>query len=195
VVDSDGRVVFRGGTENDAAGAQGPMQFLPSTFAQCSGGGDVLPPHDSIMAAARYLAANGFAETTPSSGTTNRTGTSGRSTTTPPCSQPIPLRSSATTGGISTTTTAGDVLLPTGYVATAPISITGYWRPTRSENMPVRCQAATPLLRLIGDRSERQAQARSGQRRFSGPIIIDTMGGRVTGLDTDRRPDIGWRGW
>jgi hypothetical protein len=43
------------------AGAQGPMQFLPSTFAKYGDGGDVYSPHDSIMAAGRFLAANGFA--------------------------------------------------------------------------------------------------------------------------------------
>jgi hypothetical protein len=44
-----------------SAGAQGPMQFLPSTFAGYGQGGDVNSPHDSIMAAGRFLAANGFA--------------------------------------------------------------------------------------------------------------------------------------
>src|ERR1700722_11731342 len=44
-----------------SAGAQGPMQFLPSTFASYGQGGDIHSPHDSIMAAGRYLAANGFA--------------------------------------------------------------------------------------------------------------------------------------
>jgi hypothetical protein len=43
------------------AGAQGPMQFLPATFAPYAEGGDINSPHDSIMAAGRYLAANGFA--------------------------------------------------------------------------------------------------------------------------------------
>lgn len=43
------------------AGAQGPMQFLPSTFASYGNGGDIASPHDSIMAAGRMLAANGFA--------------------------------------------------------------------------------------------------------------------------------------
>src|SRR6185312_13586072 len=45
-----------------SAGAHGPMQFLPSTFAKYGNGGDILSPHDSIMAAGRYLAANGFAD-------------------------------------------------------------------------------------------------------------------------------------
>jgi soluble lytic murein transglycosylase-like protein len=44
------------------AGAQGPMQFLPSTFAAYGEGGDIHSPHDSIMAAGRHLAANGFAD-------------------------------------------------------------------------------------------------------------------------------------
>jgi len=43
------------------AGAEGPMQFLPSTFAAYGDGGDVRAPRDAIMAAGRYLAANGFA--------------------------------------------------------------------------------------------------------------------------------------
>jgi len=42
------------------AGAQGPMQFLPSTFAAYGAGGDIHAPRDSIMAAGRYLSANGF---------------------------------------------------------------------------------------------------------------------------------------
>ncbi|MGQ0615921.1 MAG: transglycosylase SLT domain-containing protein [Acidimicrobiia bacterium] len=42
------------------AGAQGPMQFLPSTFAEYGEGGDIDDPGDSILAAARLLARNGF---------------------------------------------------------------------------------------------------------------------------------------
>ena len=43
-----------------SAGAQGPMQFLPSTFASYGQGGDITSPHDAIMAGGRYLAASGF---------------------------------------------------------------------------------------------------------------------------------------
>ena len=42
------------------AGAQGPMQFMPPTWA-AYGQGDVTAPRDAIPAAGRYLAANGFA--------------------------------------------------------------------------------------------------------------------------------------
>jgi membrane-bound lytic murein transglycosylase B len=43
------------------AGAQGPMQFLPATWEAYGAGGDINDPRDAIMAAARYLAANGGA--------------------------------------------------------------------------------------------------------------------------------------
>ena len=43
------------------AGAQGPMQFMPETWAQYGKGGDVNSPSDAIMGAGRFLAASGFA--------------------------------------------------------------------------------------------------------------------------------------
>jgi len=41
------------------AGAQGPMQFLPSTWRSYGLGGDVHDPHDAILGAANYLHAAG----------------------------------------------------------------------------------------------------------------------------------------
>jgi membrane-bound lytic murein transglycosylase B len=41
------------------AGAQGPMQFLPSTFETWGQGGDINDPRDSILAAGRFLADKG----------------------------------------------------------------------------------------------------------------------------------------
>ncbi|GAA5153672.1 hypothetical protein GCM10023340_36020 [Nocardioides marinquilinus] len=43
------------------AGAQGPMQFIPTTWA-AYGRGDIDDPRDAVMAAARYLRARGFTE-------------------------------------------------------------------------------------------------------------------------------------
>ena len=42
-----------------SAGAMGPMQFLPGTWAGYGQGGNIMDPHDSILAAARYLVRNG----------------------------------------------------------------------------------------------------------------------------------------
>jgi soluble lytic murein transglycosylase-like protein len=44
---------------NSTAGAQGPMQFIPSTWAAYGMGGNVRDPHDAIMGAANYLRSSG----------------------------------------------------------------------------------------------------------------------------------------
>jgi Transglycosylase SLT domain len=44
---------------HSTAGAQGPMQFIPSTWAAYGMGGNIRDPHDAILGAANYLHANG----------------------------------------------------------------------------------------------------------------------------------------
>ncbi|CAA9274794.1 MAG: GH23 [uncultured Actinomycetospora sp.] len=44
---------------NSEAGARGPMQFMPATWASYGLGGDIDDPRDAILGAANYLRANG----------------------------------------------------------------------------------------------------------------------------------------
>ena len=44
---------------DSVAGAQGPMQFIPSTWEIYGNGGDIKDPHDAILAAANLLRDNG----------------------------------------------------------------------------------------------------------------------------------------
>jgi membrane-bound lytic murein transglycosylase B len=112
-----------------AAGAQGPMQFMPSTFATYGAGGDINSPHDSIMAAGRYLAANGFAADRDHAiyryNNANEYVQAVNDYATVLAADPAAL-----TGyyrwDVYYNTTAGDVLLPVGYAATSPIPVDGY---------------------------------------------------------------------
>ena len=111
------------------AGAQGPMQFLPSTFAGYGQGGDIHSPRDSIMAAGRYLAANGFA--------TDRDHAIYRYNNAHEYVRAVNQYAAvlaADPGAFGSyyrwevyfPTTAGDVLLPIGYAATSPIPVADY---------------------------------------------------------------------
>ena len=106
-----------------SAGAQGPMQFLPATFA-AYGSGDINSPHDSIVAAGRYLAANGFAtDRDHAIYRYNHAGEYVRAVN--DYAAVLAADPAAFTGyyrwDVYYKTTAGDVLLPLGYAATAPI--------------------------------------------------------------------------
>jgi membrane-bound lytic murein transglycosylase B len=112
-----------------AAGAEGPMQFLPSTFAAYGEGGDINSPRDSIMAAGRYLAANGFAN--------DRDHAIYRYNNADEYVQAVSDYAAVLAADPATFTgyyrwdvyyysTAGDVLLPIGYAATSPIPVGDY---------------------------------------------------------------------
>ncbi|CQD04241.1 transglycosylase [Mycobacterium europaeum] len=111
------------------AGAQGPMQFLPSTFATYGQGGDINSPRDSIMAAARFLAANGFAND-PARAIygynhahqyVDAVDQYAALIAADPAAFPTYYR-----WDVYYVTTAGDVLLPVGYAAPAPIPVADY---------------------------------------------------------------------
>ena len=111
------------------AGAQGPMQFLPTTFATYGQGGDINSPRDSIMAAGRLLAANGFAND-PAHAVYgyNHAHEYVRAVdqyaaliAADPAAFPTYYR-----WDVYYVTTAGDVLLPVGYTAPSPIPVGEY---------------------------------------------------------------------
>ncbi|MBO0866712.1 MAG: lytic transglycosylase domain-containing protein [Mycobacterium sp.] len=112
-----------------SAGAQGPMQFLPGTFAEYGGGGDIHSPHDSIMTAGRYLAANGFADNHDHA--LFRYNNWDRYVQAVDDYAAVLAADPAAFAGyyrwdIYYHTNAGDVLLPIGYAATSPIPAAEY---------------------------------------------------------------------
>ena len=86
---------------NSTAGAQGPMQFIPSTWAAYGMGGDVEDPHDAIMGAANYLRASVRPRTTGwrFTPTTRPRRTSTRCSATHAGSGPTPAPTSPSTAG------------------------------------------------------------------------------------------------
>ena len=113
------------------AGAQGPMQFLPATFAAYGQGGDIHSPRDSILAAGRYLAANGFANDRDHAiYRYNHANQYVRAVN--QYATLIAAAPAAFAGyyrwDVYLFTTAGDVLLPIGYAATSPIPAADYVR-------------------------------------------------------------------
>jgi membrane-bound lytic murein transglycosylase B len=111
------------------AGAQGPMQFLPSTFAAYAEGGDIHSPHDSIMAAGRYLAANGFADDHDHA--IYRYNNANEYVQAVNDYAALLATDPAAFAGyyrwdVYYYTTAGNVLLPIGYTAASPIPVADY---------------------------------------------------------------------
>ena len=113
---------------DSTAGAQGPMQFLPSTFA-AYGTGDIRAPRDSILAAGRYLAANGFAA--DPDGALHHYNHSGAYVRAVSDYADVLAADPAAFAGyyqwqVYYRTTVGDLVLPVGYSASSPIPAADY---------------------------------------------------------------------
>jgi membrane-bound lytic murein transglycosylase B len=111
------------------AGAQGPMQFMPSTFEAYGAGGDIHSPRDSIMAAGRMLAANGFG-TDRDHAIYRYNNANAYVQAVSDYAAVLAADPAAFTGyyrwEVYYPTTAGDVLLPIGFVANEPIPAGDY---------------------------------------------------------------------
>ena len=115
------------------AGALGPMQFIQSTWDAYGMGGDVWNPHDAILGAANYLAANGGGNGTPE-GLANALAHYNHSqhyvdavlAYSSLIDQDPRVFDGFHAWEIVYRTTLGDVLLPTGYESTERIPVAEY---------------------------------------------------------------------
>jgi membrane-bound lytic murein transglycosylase B len=111
------------------AGAQGPMQFLPATWA-AYGEGDINDPHDAVRAAARFLADYGAADGNLPAALYAYNHSDHYVAGVTAIAQVIEADVAAFRGychwQVYYLATAGDVWLPVGYEATEPIPVSEY---------------------------------------------------------------------
>jgi hypothetical protein len=173
------------------AGAQGPMQFMPATFAAYGAGGDITSPHDSIMAAGRYLAANNFARN-PDAALWRYNNSNEYVRAVSDYAAALARDPAAFDGfhrwDVYYNSTAGDVVLPIGYAATAPVPVTDYLADHPLEPPVVRVAGRSE--KLLGDllrmrnraaREQDSSLAESVSRQFLGvPYGAGTLVGSAT---------------
>ncbi|KWX22318.1 lytic transglycosylase [Mycolicibacterium wolinskyi] len=165
------------------AGAQGPMQFMPSTFAAYGGGGDIHSPHDAIMAAGRYLAANDFANN-PDYALYRYNNSNQYVRAISAYAAVLAADPGALAGyyrwDVVYNSTAGDVTLPVGYTATEPVPVADYLK-THAPPAPdirISTQSEQILQNLLRVRNGADEGSDQLSRQFLGvPYGANTLGG------------------
>lgn len=138
------------------AGAQGPMQFLPATFAQYGDGGDITSARDSIMAAGRMLAADGF--------TADKDAALFRYNNSEHYVRAVDDYATAMAADetvfpayhrwqVFYNTTMGDVPLPVGYAQTAEIPVADYLGANAPAGVRISPQSEATLQRMLTARN------------------------------------------
>nr|CRL71522.1 transglycosylase [Mycolicibacterium malmesburyense] len=163
------------------AGAQGPMQFMPSTFAAYGAGGDIHSPRDSIMAAGRYLSANGFVRDRDYAlyryNNSNNYVRAIHDYAAVMAADPAGF-DAFHRWEVYYMTTAGDVLLPVGYAEKTPIPVVNY---LASNDKPapdvVMSEQSEQIL-------ERMLAVRNGAGAGSAEAISREFLGTLYGADT-----------
>lgn len=163
------------------AGAQGPMQFMPSTFAAYGAGGDIHSPRDSIMAAGRYLSANGFVRDRDYAlyryNNSNNYVRAIHDYAAVMAADPAGF-DAFHRWEVYYMTTAGDVLLPVGYAEETPIPVVNY---LASNDKPapdvVMSEQSEQIL-------ERMLAVRNGAGAGSAEAISREFLGTLYGADT-----------
>lgn len=168
------------------AGAQGPMQFLPSTFASYSQGGDIHSPRDSIMAAGRFLAAHGFAQNRDQA--LYRYNNSNQYVRAVSAYAGVLEADPAAFAGyyrweVYYNTTSGDLVLPVGYAVDAPMPVVDYLaRAAPRPQVQMSGASEQVLRRLLGiaeaPQPDPSARAEQLSRQFLGtPYGANTLVG------------------
>jgi soluble lytic murein transglycosylase-like protein len=111
-----------------SAGAQGPMQFMPATWAAYGLGGDVWQPRDAVLGAAHYLARNGGADPNRLDRALLRYNNDDRYVRAVRGYADLLAADPAALVGLHAwpvhyRTVAGDVPLPTGYASQRPVPV------------------------------------------------------------------------
>ncbi|MFN3002118.1 N-acetylmuramoyl-L-alanine amidase-like domain-containing protein [Mycolicibacterium wolinskyi] len=165
------------------AGAQGPMQFMPSTFAAYGGGGDIHSPHDAIMAAGRYLAANDFANN-PDYALYRYNNSNQYVRAISAYAAVLAADPGALAGyyrwDVVYNSTAGDVTLPVGYTASEPVPVADYLK-THAPPAPdirISTQSEQILQNMLRVRNGAGEGSDQLSRQFLGvPYGANTLGG------------------